>query len=326
MKKMITFLLASGFLLLAVQASAQIPVLINFQGKLTDLNQVPTNVTTNMTFSIYNDKSVVDGILLWKETHPAVQIKNGIFDVVLGSGTPETGTLSAAFTGANCWLEVQVGADVAMTPRQQMTSVGYSIHAGAADDVPNKDITPKSVSIFNVGEVIDSNGQWVGDPTGLVGPEGPQGPAGADGAQGDTGPTGAKGERGLQGAQGTQGATGPQGPQGSAGPQGSSGAGFPGYINVGLNVSSGYGQLAASSYYPSVTCTPFRGIVVDCKVGKDTQGRNYYLVAGGAYCAYPAFLRETRPSLHNTWRIACTVPGSGDRLDLVAGAEFIVSR
>ena len=42
--------------------------------------------------------------------------------------------------------------------------------ATSAEDVPGKDITPQSVSInsptYN-GQVIDSNGKWVGDPSGL---------------------------------------------------------------------------------------------------------------------------------------------------------------
>jgi hypothetical protein len=101
--------------------------------------------------------------------------------------------------------------------------------------------------------VIDSNGDWIGSPTGLVGPEGPTGadgsqgdagpsgpqgdtgpsgpqgdigPAGADGAQGDTGPAGADGSTGSAGAQGPQGDTGntgPVGPIGPAGPTGPSG-------------------------------------------------------------------------------------------------------
>ena len=58
-------------------------------------------------------------------------------------------------------------------------------------------------------QIIDSSGQWVGDPTGLqgatgsTGPTGPSGSNGADGATGSTGPTGNTGG---------QGATGPAGP------------------------------------------------------------------------------------------------------------------
>jgi Collagen triple helix repeat (20 copies) len=53
--------------------------------------------------------------------------------------------------------------------------------------------------------VINSSGQWVGNPTGLVGPQGPQGPIGFTGAPGPQGP---------------QGPVGPSGPTGPAGPPG----------------------------------------------------------------------------------------------------------
>ena len=51
--------------------------------------------------------------------------------------------------------------------------------------------------------LINALGQWIGNPSGLIGP---QGPAGATGAQGAKGPTGATG---ATGAQGSQGPTGP---------------------------------------------------------------------------------------------------------------------
>jgi hypothetical protein len=40
-------------------------------------------------------------------------------------------------------------------------------------------------------EVIDENGKWVGNPTGLQGPQGVPGPKGPQGIQGPTGPVGA---------------------------------------------------------------------------------------------------------------------------------------
>jgi hypothetical protein len=41
--------------------------------------------------------------------------------------------------------------------------------------------------------VVNSDGQWVGDPTGLQGPAGPQGPPGPQGPQGEQGPPGTPG-------------------------------------------------------------------------------------------------------------------------------------
>ena len=84
--------------------------------------------------------------------------------------------------------------------------------------------------------VVNVAGQWVGDPTGLVGPQGPAGPTGAtgaagadgadgaDGATGPVGPTGATGAAGASGADGADGATGPAGPTGATGAAGADGA------------------------------------------------------------------------------------------------------
>jgi len=68
---------------------------------------------------------------------------------------------------------------------------------------------------INGNIVINSNGQWVGDSAGLVGP---QGPAGPPGPPGEAGQQGLRGFRGPQGEQGPQGETGPQGEQGPPGP------------------------------------------------------------------------------------------------------------
>jgi hypothetical protein len=143
------------------------------------------------------------------------------------------------------YLGVTVGSDPEMSPRAEVHSVPYAIHAAVADDAIG-DINPSSVTV-NGTLIVDSNGNWVGPATGLVGPTGPmgpQGPAGADGAigatgadgpvgpQGPTGATGATGATGSQGLQGPQGLVGPtgatglqglQGPQGAVGPTGATG-------------------------------------------------------------------------------------------------------
>jgi hypothetical protein len=62
--------------------------------------------------------------------------------------------------------------------------------------------------------IVNAAGEWVGKPTGLVGPQGPPGPTGPKGATGATGPQGPPGPQGATGATGPQGPVGPMGPEG----------------------------------------------------------------------------------------------------------------
>jgi len=102
-------------------ASADIPHLINYQGKLADTTGKPvTDGTYSVTFRIYDTESA--GTLLWEETQ-SVSISRGIFSVMLGGVT----ALNLAFDKPY-WLEIKVGTEV-MSPRQRMASVGYAYAA-----------------------------------------------------------------------------------------------------------------------------------------------------------------------------------------------------
>lgn len=83
------------------------------------------------------------------------------------------------------------------------------------------DVSATAYVVDGYGVVINENGEWVGDPTGLAGPVGDMGP---QGEQGPVGPVGAAGPQGPQGIVGSAGADGPQGAQGPQGPQGPQGA------------------------------------------------------------------------------------------------------
>ncbi|MBI5409165.1 MAG: collagen-like protein [Nitrospirae bacterium] len=215
MKRKMSLIFLTGLLLLTLisLAVAEIPKTINYQGYLKDKTTgYPVNGTVQMTFSIYDVGT--GGTALWSETQ-SVPMSNGIYNVILGDINP----LNLSFD-TQYYLGVKVEADNEMTPRQPLTSVGYSFKAKTSDsasnanDVYDKDITPRSINIRGYGSIINSNGQWIGDPTGLQGPQGPAGP------QGPTGPQGPAGPQGLQGPQGAQGPTGPQGPQGPQGQPG----------------------------------------------------------------------------------------------------------
>ena len=66
-------------------------------------------------------------------------------------------------------------------------------------------------------DIVNSSGDWIGNPTGLQGPTGAQGTTGTQGATGAQGTTGSQGTTGATGSQGTTGATGAQGTTGATG-------------------------------------------------------------------------------------------------------------
>lgn len=122
---------------------------------------------------------------------------------------------------------------------------GLNVGIGVA--IPSATLDVGGDIAVNGSVVIDGAGDWIGNPTGLIGPrpdhqwistclsfqrpdgtfepcvdlrgpKGDTGAAGATGPQGPPGPTGPQGTQGPTGPQGPPGPTGPQGPQGPPGP------------------------------------------------------------------------------------------------------------
>jgi hypothetical protein len=122
-------LILAGFLLVFFSySSAQVPQLINYQGKLTTSTGAPVNDTLPIIFSIYADEGGTT--LLWTETQGAVIIDKGIFNVLLGSVNPIG---YSVFDGTARYLGVKVGVDPEITPRKAMVSVSYAFKSFEAD-------------------------------------------------------------------------------------------------------------------------------------------------------------------------------------------------
>ncbi len=208
----------SMIILLCGVILAAIPRQISYQGHLLDAGGDPLSGSYDFEFRLMGAAS--GGVELWSESHDSLPVTEGVFHVVLGATNPITIMFDEPL-----WLEITVSGET-LIPRQPLDSVGQALNAG---DVWNTDIHPRSVYIQGYGEVIDADGKWVGDPTGLTGPMGPTGPQGIQGIQGPAGPQGIPGPTGAQGIAGVAGAVGPTGPQGLPGPTGPQGEpGIPG--------------------------------------------------------------------------------------------------
>jgi hypothetical protein len=160
---------------------ADVPLFINYQGKVYDSSGLPLGATgtasapvaapvnRKVLFRFYD--AVTGGTRLWTEEQ-TVTISVGEFSVLLGQGIAATGTaagesrpaIDAVFTSgsASRYLEITVdngdntitAADVPITPRQQITTTAYSFRARTADSIAGSSdlaITPLTGTSTNYG-------------------------------------------------------------------------------------------------------------------------------------------------------------------------------
>ena len=104
-----------------------IPHLLSYQGQITDTagRPVPNGVYA-MTFGIFD--SATGGNQYWTELQN-VTTRDGRFSCLLGSVTP----IPYLPPDGNCWLEMQVHPDQAMTPRIRIASAAYAFMADVAN-------------------------------------------------------------------------------------------------------------------------------------------------------------------------------------------------
>jgi hypothetical protein len=118
----------------AVDFSKAVPGHLNYQGYLADATDSSgITATLEMTFRLFDSET--KGAELWSETHPAVDVAEGLFDVQLGSVTPFPPGL---FDGNTLWLQTEIVAET-LSPRKPVVSTAYSQKSGEADHSINAD-------------------------------------------------------------------------------------------------------------------------------------------------------------------------------------------
>jgi hypothetical protein len=128
-------------LLTSANLLSQIPNTFTYQGLLTQSGAAIINGTYSLKFEIYNASA--GGTLRHTETFSNVSVQSGRFSVTLGS----TVTLPDIFTEP---LYIQMTAlsgpsgvtyPLVFSPRSELTSVPYALHARIADSVQNNNGT-----------------------------------------------------------------------------------------------------------------------------------------------------------------------------------------
>jgi hypothetical protein len=127
-------------LTLSVSAFAQVvavPQLMNFQGRLSRPDGTPVpNGNYSIRFSLWT--AAIGGTEKWNQTINPVSVRNGTFSVRLN-----TSTGAADKFNNNLWLEIKIGTNAPLTPRQQLVSVAYAMKA---DSVKDNAITSASIA------------------------------------------------------------------------------------------------------------------------------------------------------------------------------------
>lgn len=119
--------LAAGLLTASRAAAAQqVPLAVNFQGRLTDSAGGLVSGTRSLGFKIF--ASSAGGAPLWSETQASVAVSSGLFSAILGSANPLSPSL---FSGPNAWLEVSVGTST-LAPRKRLALPSPYTHDAAA--------------------------------------------------------------------------------------------------------------------------------------------------------------------------------------------------
>jgi hypothetical protein len=125
---------------------AEVPQMINYQGRLTDDAGDPVaDDTYFIKFKIYGSESGDDS--LWYTPYQPVVVTDGLFSYHLGSAVPLPHDLFANYS--NLYLTTTVDTGPESTPRTRLVSAAYSYHALRSDTAGYAHSVP-----------ISSDGDW----------------------------------------------------------------------------------------------------------------------------------------------------------------------
>ncbi len=111
----------------APQAAVTIPTTFSYQGTLRDANGDLINGAVNLTLKIHS--AVIGGNALHSESYANVNVRNGLFSVIVGDANPIASTV---FDTYPLYLGLSVNQDPEMLPRQRLHPVPYAMQSSSA--------------------------------------------------------------------------------------------------------------------------------------------------------------------------------------------------
>lgn len=213
MKKTILLFIFNTIL---IGAFAQAPQGFNYQAVARDASGTAlASQPIGLQIKLLQGSAV--GTAVYSETHAVTSNNLGLLNLVVGSGTPVTGTFSGIDWSAGPYfievsMDVTGGTSYVLMGTQQLMSVPYALYAA------------NSGSAGSVGATGNDGITGATGNTGAAGTDGINGTNGIDGVTGATGMDGVNGTNGVDGVIGATGATGINGIDGTDGAIGATGA------------------------------------------------------------------------------------------------------
>jgi hypothetical protein len=149
----------------APQALSSDTTTISYQGRLANTAGVP--ITDDLTFTFRLYEVPAGGTPLWIETHWAVPVRDGVFQVLLGSQVPLPTSLF--YEHDALYLGVSVGGVGEMAPRQQLSAIPY---AQIADSLKPGAVTAGNLTVGGMLTVAGTDIMLRGRGSGGTGKQG----------------------------------------------------------------------------------------------------------------------------------------------------------
>ncbi len=124
MKRVILWFAA---LFAAFSCGAQVPQLINYQGRLLNGTNL-VNGSVGLSLRLFNVSG--DGSILYEDSN-SVAVVDGLYSTFIGDQT-NSGNFASALTNAQVWVEVAVDG-VSLSPRERLVSAAYAMRSERAE-------------------------------------------------------------------------------------------------------------------------------------------------------------------------------------------------
>ena len=138
---------ATAALLSAGTVMAQVPAIINYQGRLLDGTNL-VNGSLPLKVRLYS--TAVGGSALYEDSS-SVTVVDGLYSTYIGDNT-SLGSLATTLTNAEVWIELEVNGTT-LAPRERMVAVAYALGAQTANGVVANAITASMIATGAVREV-----------------------------------------------------------------------------------------------------------------------------------------------------------------------------